>query len=108
MKKSRPALAVLALMLLLVPASFAQEKVDVAMVNRIWEESVNRSKVMETLSYLTDVIGPRIPGSPAMKKACEWTKNKLTEWGLANAAIEPCGEFGLGWANDYISVHMTE
>ena len=108
MKKNRLLTAVLALTLLLTPAAFAQEKVDAGMVNRIWEEGVNRSKVMETLSYLTDVIGPRIPGSPAMKKACEWTKNKLTEWGLANAAIEPCGEFGLGWANDYVSVHMTE
>ena len=99
------------LSVLLIPASFAQEKqekVDAGMVNRIWEEGVNRSKIMETLSYLTDVIGPRIPGSPAMKKAQEWAKAKFTAWGMANAAIEPCGEFGLGWSNDYISVHMVE
>jgi hypothetical protein len=63
---------------------------------------------METLSYLTDVIGPFIPGTPSMKKACEWAKSKFSEWGMANAAIEPCGEFGLGWANEYISVHMLE
>src|SRR4030042_198153 len=108
MKKSRLLTAVLALTVLLIPASFSQEKVDVGMVNRIWEEGVNRSKIMETLRYLTDVIGPRIPGSPAMKKACEWAKGRFTEWGMANAAIEPCGEFGLGWANEYISVHMVE
>jgi hypothetical protein len=110
MKRQIPALPLrlLVLGIFLIPAAFGQEKVDAGMVNRIWEEGVNRSKVMETLSYLTDVIGPRIPGSPAMKKACEWAKNKLTEWGLANAASEPCGEFGLGWANEYISVHMVE
>jgi len=108
MKRNRLLMAALALYVLLIPASFSQEKVDVSMVNRIWEEGVNRSRIMETLSYLTDVIGPRIPGSPAMKKACEWTKSKFTEWGLANAAIEPCGELGLGWANEYISVHMVE
>jgi len=108
MKKSRLLWAVLALTLILIPASFSQEKADVGMVNRIWEEGVNRSKIMETLSYLTDVIGPRIPGSPAMKKACEWAKGKFTEWGMANAAVEPCGEFGLGWANEYISVHLVE
>jgi carboxypeptidase Q len=108
MKTSRLLAVVLMLTVLLIPSSFAQEKVDVGMVNRVWEEAVNRSKVMETLSYLTDVIGPRIPGTPAMKKASEWTKNKFTEWGLANAAIEPSGEFGLGWDNQYISVHMTE
>jgi carboxypeptidase Q len=101
--------ALCALSLFLAPApAFAQEKVDTAMVNRIWQEGVNRSKIMETLSYLTDVIGPRIPGSPAMKKAQEWAKTRFTEWGLSNAAIEPCGEFGLGWSNDYISVHMVE
>jgi len=108
MKTNRLLTAVLALTILLIPASFAEEKVDVGMVNRIWEEAVNRPRVMETLSYLTDVIGPRIPGTPAMKKASEWAKNKFTEWGLVNAAIEPCGEFGLGWANEYISVHMIE
>jgi hypothetical protein len=108
MKRNRLLTAVLALLGLLVLASFSQEKVDVGMVNRIWEEGVNRSKIMETLSYLTDVIGPRIPGTPAMKKACEWAKSKFTEWGMANAAIEPSGEFGLGWANEYISVHMIE
>ncbi len=108
MKRNRLLTAVLALMVLIIPASFAQEKVDVGMVNRIWEEGVNRSKIMETMSYLTDVIGPRIPGSPAYKRACEWAKGKFTEWGMANAAIEPCGELGLGWANEYISVHMVE
>jgi hypothetical protein len=108
MKKGRRVTAILALMVLLIPVSFAQEKVDVGMVNRIWEEGVNRSQIMETLSYLTDVIGPRIQGTPAMKKASEWAKNRFTEWGLMNSAIEPCGEFGLGWANEYISVHMIE
>jgi len=108
MKRNRLLTIVLALSVFLIPAAFSQEKADAGMVNRIWEEGVNRSKVMDTLSYLTDVIGPRIPGSPAMKKACEWAKDKFTEWGMANAAIEPCGEFGLGWANEYISVHMVE
>ena len=108
MKRNRLLTAALALSLLLIPVAFSQEKVDVGMVNRIWEEGVNRSKIMETLSYLTDVIGPRIPGTPAMKKAGEWAKSKFSEWGMANTAVEPCGEFGLGWANEYISVHMLE
>jgi hypothetical protein len=43
-----------------------------------------------------------------MKKACEWAKGKFAGWGLVNAVIEPCGEVGLGWANEYISVHMVE
>ena len=60
MKSIRMLTAVLTLTLFLFPAAFSQEKVDAGMVNRIWEEGVNRSKIMETLSYLTDVFG-RLP-----------------------------------------------
>ena len=76
------------------------------MVNRIWEEGVNRSRVMETLSYLTDVIGPRIPGSPAMRKGHDWAVARFKEFGMANVAVEPAGEFGPGWQSDYVSVHL--
>src|SRR6185436_1618386 len=56
---------------------------------RIREEGLNRSQVMQTLSYLTDVIGPRLTGSPNLKRANEWTRDKLTAWGLTNAHLEP-------------------
>jgi carboxypeptidase Q len=85
-----------------------QDRADTKMVNRIWEEGVNRSQIMKNLSYLTDVIGPRVPGSPAMKKAYDWAVAKFKEYGMENVAVEPCGEFGLGWSNEYVSVHMTE
>jgi carboxypeptidase Q len=87
---------------------FAQtDRADTSMVNSIWLEGVNRSHIMENLSYLTDVIGPRIPGSPAMKKAYDWAVAKFKEYGLESVAVEPSGEFGLGWSNEYISVHLT-
>jgi hypothetical protein len=68
-----------------------------ALAARIRDEGMNRSQVMQTLSYLTDVIGPRLTASPDMKRANEWTKQKLTEWGLRNAALEAWGPFGRGW-----------
>lgn len=83
------------------------DKADTSMVNRIWEEGVNRSQIMETLSYLTDVIGPRIPGSPAMSKAYDWAVAKFKDRGMENVAVEPSGEFGPGWSNEYVSVHLT-
>src|SRR6201988_1695549 len=49
---------------------------------RIREEGLQRSQVMQTLSYLSDVIGKRLTGSPNMKRANEWTKDQLTKWGL--------------------------
>jgi hypothetical protein len=84
------------------------DRADTVMINRIWEEGTTNSQVMSIVSYLCDVIGPRIPGSPAMKKAYDWTTAKMKEWGLQNAAVEPCGEFGLGWSNEYVSAHMIE
>ena len=80
---------------------------DAAMVNRIWEEGVNRSRLMETLSYLTDVIGPRLPGSPAMAKGHDWAAARFKEFGMANVAVEPSGDYGPGWQNEYVSVHLT-
>ncbi len=78
-----------------------------AMLNRIWLEGTNNSRVMEHLSWLADVFGPRIPGSPAYSQAAAWAVKRFTELGLSGAAIEPAGEFGLGWSYEYVSAHMT-
>ncbi len=40
-------------------------------IDKIRDEGMNRSQVMQTLSYLTDVIGPRLTGSPNMKRSNE-------------------------------------
>lgn len=67
-------------------------------IERIRDEGLNRSQVMTTLSYLTDVIGPRLTGSPELRRANEWTCDRLTAWGLTNAQVEPWGPFGRGWS----------
>ncbi len=64
---------------------------------RITDEGLNRSHVMETLSYLSDVIGPRLTGSPNMKRSNEWTRDQMTKWGLKNAHLEAWGPFGRSW-----------
>jgi hypothetical protein len=84
------------------------EKVDLEMIGKIRSEGLERSQVMQTLSYLTDVIGPRLTGSPNMKAANEWTKSKMAEWGLVNAHLESWGEFGRGWSFDRASIHVIE
>lgn len=84
------------------------EKVDVEMMKKIRGEGMERSQVMDTLTWLTDVVGHRLAGSPNMMKSHEWTRAKLAEWGLVNAAVEPWGEFGRGWSFDRISAHVIE
>jgi hypothetical protein len=39
-------------------------------------------------------------------QAARWARDRLTEWGLANARLEPF-EFGRGWMLEKISVEMT-
>ena len=73
----------------------AEKKTDA--LSRIREEGMERSQVMATLSHLTDVIGPRLTGSPGLRRANEWTRDKFTSWGLVNARLEPWGPFGRGW-----------
>src|SRR5262245_62003888 len=63
---------------------------------------------MATLSYLTDVIGPRLTGSPAMTRANEWTRDKLASWGLENAQLESWGSFGRGWSLKRFSAQIVE
>ncbi|HLL74760.1 MAG TPA: M20/M25/M40 family metallo-hydrolase, partial [Pyrinomonadaceae bacterium] len=67
-------------------------------VARIMDEGMNRSQVMQILSQLTDVIGPRLTNSPQMKRANEWTRDQMLKWGMQNARLEPWGPFGRGWS----------
>jgi len=67
-------------------------------VARIRDEGLNRSQVMKTLSYLTDVTGPRLTGSPGLLRASEWSRDQFKSWGLVNAHLEPWGPFGRGWS----------
>ena len=75
----------------------ATESLDLAMYQRIRDEGLNHSHVMEFASALMDGIGPRLTGSPNLKKANEWTRDTLTKIGLENAHLEDWGEFGMGW-----------
>ena len=81
------------------PAS-AGEPLDYDAIYRIKDEALNRSQVMETLSYLTDVHGPRLTNSPNMRAAAAWAKQRLESYGLANVALETWGPFGRGWVNE--------
>lgn len=75
------------------------EKLDYDAIYRIKDEGLQRSKVMEIESYLTDVYGPRLTGSPNIREAADWTQKTMKEWGLANVHVETW-PFGRGWQNE--------
>jgi hypothetical protein len=92
---------------LAAPVSAAEEAVDLEMVTRIRDEGFTHSQVMDTASYLTDVIGPRVTGSPQMREANDWTRQRLESWGLVNAHLEGW-TFGRGWSLERSVVQMVK
>jgi carboxypeptidase Q len=83
------------------------EKNDYATIGRIRDEGLNRSQVMDHVSWLSDVYGPRLTGSPAIQQASEWAMKKFTEWGLTNVHQERW-KFGKGWSLVRFSAHLVE
>ncbi len=86
----------------------AEEKVDLGVVNRIRNEAFSKSKVMDTMFYLTDVYGPRLTNSPNFKAAGDWVVKRLEAYGLTNVKEEKWGPFGRSWQNKYYEGHMLE
>ncbi len=93
---------------LLPVALFAQERVDLSVINRIKQEAFSNSKVMENASYITDVYGPRIGGSPEYRAAAEWVVKTLKGMGLEDAKLEKWGTFGRSWSYTHGFVNMIE
>ena len=88
-----------------LPAA-AQEPVDRAMVARIKDEGLQRSRAQELYFALTDGIGSRLTGSPSHMQAARWAQARFTEFGLTNPRLEPFA-FPRGWSLEKISVEMT-
>jgi carboxypeptidase Q len=80
---------------------------DRAMVQRIVEEGVERSQVMEHVIWLADVLGPRLTGSPAFEAAGAWAVERLQSWGLENVRLEHF-PLGRGWTMERFSAHLLE
>jgi carboxypeptidase Q len=83
----------------------AQERVDTAAIARIRAEAMDHSQVMDIMSWLTDVYGPRLTWGPNVRKAADWTMTTMKSWGLANVHLEDWYvPNALGWANEYFAM----
>lgn len=83
------------------------EKLDDAMVQKIRQEGLNNSKVMDIVFYLTEVSGPRLNNSPGYLRAANWAKTELTKYGATDAKLESWGDWGKGWELEKSYVAMT-
>jgi carboxypeptidase Q len=103
-----PAAALLTAAAIAVPiAQQPVEKLDYATIAQIRDEGLNRSQVMDHVSWLSDVYGPRLTGGPGIMQASDWAIKKFGEWGLVNAHRETWA-FGKGWSLVRFSAHMVE
>ncbi len=105
--RKRIALLSIGLLLTLFALAAAEDRADLAAIYKIKDEGLNRSQVMELISYMTDVYGPRLAGSPNLVKAGEWAMSKFKEWGLENIHAEQY-DFGNSWELKRFQAHMIE
>jgi hypothetical protein len=78
-------------------AQMPREKVDTTAVARIKDEGLKNSHVMEILSTLSDVYGPRLGWSPEFRRAADWAGKDLKGWGLQNVHYQHWAPLGKGW-----------
>jgi carboxypeptidase Q len=98
----------LAISLLITIQVGAQEAVNDAVIAHIKMEGFQHSAVMDTLSWMCDVYGPRLTASPALRNAAEWARDRLAGWGLERATLESYGPTGRGWELQRFNIEMTE
>ena len=93
--------------LLAIPTiNFAQE-VDASMMQKIREEGLQHSKVMDIAFNLTDKNGSRLANSEGYMRAANYAKETLSGWGVENSRLEAWGEFGKGWDLEKMYLAIT-
>ena len=109
MNKRLRTVVVITLQLALLLSPFAQttERIDADVNAKIRQEGMQNSQIMRTLHFLTDVYGPRLTGSPNHENAAKWVVKQMTDWGFANAHLEPWDFGHPGWLNERFSAHVT-
>lgn len=85
----------------------AQEPNDAATLARIRAEATDRSRVGPMFDHLTNVIGPRLTGSPGYKQAADWAESLMKQYGLS-AVHQEAWPFGRGWLLRKFTLEMVE
>jgi hypothetical protein len=86
-------------------AGRAQTAVDTSGVGALVAQAMDHSEVMANLRELSDVIGPRLSGSAAMRRANDWTAGRFRSYGL-RATLEAY-TFGVTWERGPISARLV-
>jgi hypothetical protein len=74
---------------------------------KIRKEGMEKSQLMRTMHFLTDVYCPQLTGSPNHKSAADWTVKQMASWGFDNAHLEPWDFGHPGWLNERLTAHIV-
>ncbi len=100
-------LAALALSLTLVVGPLQGQDKSLRILHEIKTEAFDHSKVMEHLSLLSEVYGPRLTGSPEFEQAADWAMSRLKQFGISNVHEEKWGPFGRSWSLQTYTLEMV-
>ena len=78
-----------------------------ALDQKIITEAKATSEIMANLGYLSDIIGPRLTGSASLKRANDWTAERMKAYGLENVHLE-AWEIPVGWERGTATARMLE
>ncbi len=105
-RKPGIALKVFSVILLTAFVVHPQNTLESEVQSSIRKEGLEKSQIMRTLHFLTDVYGPRLTGSPNLKAAGEWAIKQMQSWGLENGHLEPWDFGHTGWLNERATGHV--
>ncbi|MEO5909965.1 MAG: M20/M25/M40 family metallo-hydrolase [Pelobium sp.] len=89
---------------LLLNQGFVFAQVKDAVIDKIVKEETDNSQLEKLAHELTDMIGPRLVGTPQMKVANDWAVKKYTDWGIS-AKNEKWGDWR-GWERGISHIDM--
>lgn len=78
---------------------------DSAAIRAIVREGTTHSHVAADFEYLTDVIGPRLTGSEALRRANNWTADRLRAYGM-DSVWQEAWRFGQAWQRGPMTLAM--
>ena len=99
---------VIAACLLVAPAARAQDTPpsNDPVLEAIWREGTEQSRVAGLAQVLLDSLGPRLTGSPGSEAAANWVIDSYRTWGI-EARSEPYGTWR-GWRRGTSHLDMVE
>jgi hypothetical protein len=94
-------------LIVVVSVSVGQTATDLDVIAKIRQEGMDRSQILRTMHFLTDIYGPRLTGSPNHENAARWAVKQMESWGLVNGNLEPFDFGRSGWLNEEASGHFV-